>query len=157
MKFQIFLANAYFLGAASSRADPRVLRSKVSGKGKGGKGSIGDDDFVPPVVEEIIVPSGSNDDSHLERICSLYADFGAQRGDCQEFKGLLHLMCPDDYEVQKICGATGGAVKLEDAIASEFCFKTFENTLATGGNATCDELCTDFVVESSFCAVSCLP
>jgi len=120
-----------------------------------------DDDFpvTTPPVEEIVEPSGSNDESFLERICLVYEDFAVASNFlqptgttslCEEFQKVVHLMCPNDYDVTKICAATREAavgdsndttatmnttIEIEDrtvmevAIYGEYCFPKFGNLL----------------------------
>ena len=150
-----------------------------------------DDAGTFPPVEEIGEPSGSNDGSLLERICGLYADFGWSAGftpgggaggmknnnnnnnnsnsnkslvACLDYANLLHLMCPNDYEVSKICAATAmtppTTTTLSDAVHQEFCRPTFEDayfSLVLNKNETmiCENLCADFIMEGSCCTMEC--
>ena len=145
-----------------------------------------DDAGTFPPVEEIGEPSGSNDGSLLEHICGLYADFGWSAGftgggaggmnnnnnnsnsnkslvACLDYANLLHLMCPNDYEVSKICAATAmtpPTTTLSDAVHQEFCRPTFEDayfSLVLNKNETmiCENLCTDFIMEGSCCTMEC--
>lgn len=127
------------------------------GKGKGG--STADDGTLPP-TEEIFEQDGSNDSSHLEHICGLFSEFGSQTSNfqesCDDFDRFKYLMCPDEYEIGKICDFRTQYQAIQDAITGEYCGPLFSALSDVPVEQDlCVDLCNSFVAESDCCELSC--
>eukprot|EP00429_Kryptoperidinium_foliaceum_P000600 CAMPEP_0176012718 /NCGR_PEP_ID=MMETSP0120_2-20121206/5939_1 /TAXON_ID=160619 /ORGANISM="Kryptoperidinium foliaceum, Strain CCMP 1326" /LENGTH=166 /DNA_ID=CAMNT_0017345611 /DNA_START=131 /DNA_END=631 /DNA_ORIENTATION=- len=141
-------------GATINRHHRRAATGKA-GKGvvgKAGKGTSSSSDVVDetlPPTERIVEPEGSNDGSFLEHICGLYADFSSFPN-CQEFDQFQHLMCPHDYEVEKICASA--EIDLTVAAMNEFCTPLFRPL--NQEEVPCEDLCMGFV-QANCCNIEC--
>lgn len=142
-----------------STKNARLRRTR--GKGGKGKGSTSTfDDFTLPLLEDVSEPSGSNDGSHLEHICSLFAESGSIlagfQGSCDDFDRFKDLMCPDEYEIGKICDSRAQYSDIQEAIEDEYCGPLFSplNEVPVD-EQTCADLCKSFVLEWNCCNLSC--
>lgn len=164
MKFHfalcVFAAESSF---ARTIIDARVRRRATAGKGGKGKGSYStSEDLTLPTEELTLVPDvgaagdpdDSNDSSHLERICGLFGDFHDSASDaCEPFDAFNDLMCPNDYEIQKICSAK--YVAIDEAIVGEYCEPLFA-PLGDVSDDPCVDLCKSFVADAGCCNLSCV-
>jgi hypothetical protein len=140
-----------------SAKNARVRRTR--GKGGKGNGSTGDDMTLPP-TEEVLEPAGSNDGSHLEHICGLFAEFGSVastfEGGCDDFDRFKNLMCPDEYEIGKICDSRADNSDTQEAIADEYCGPLFTPLSDVPEEEyLCADVCISFVSEANCCNLSC--
>jgi hypothetical protein len=132
---------------------------RTRGKGGKGKGSTADGMTLPP-TEEIAEQSGSNDSSHLEHICGLFVEFGSVAstfdGGCDDFDRFKVLMCPDEYEIQKICDSRVHHSDTQEAIADEYCGPLFTPLRDVPEEEyLCADLCNSFVSEFNCCDLGC--
>lgn len=106
--------------------------------------------------------SGSNDSTHLERICDLYAEFESSvssylvANPCQNFERFEFLMCPKEYTIERICTSSSGvSANLSDDIMNQYCRRFFPENLNSSNGKLCSDLCSAFVNEADCCKVSC--
>jgi hypothetical protein len=84
---------------------------------------------------------------------------------CLDYASLLHLMCPNEYEVSKICAAAAATATTttttwQDAVHQEFCHATFEDAFSSrvlnlNETMICENLCTSFVIQGACCTIEC--
>jgi hypothetical protein len=131
----------------------RGRRRATHKQGKGGrKGSNKQADTPDPIV----VYSGSNDDTHLEKICEILGEFDAVgRGSgndstiewknyCSDFGIKNHLLCPNEYELEKIC-SNGSSQLHSSAVELNYCEPLFEPLEDGEFQTACVEFCTNYV------------
>lgn len=139
------------------------LRRKLTKSSKG-KGDSVDIDYTLPPFEAVLQHSGSNDSTHLEQICGLFVDFARVAAssinpmeECGNFDNFNNLLCPDDYEVQKICSSSGSSDIL-DASFNAYCLPLFQsmtmNSFSKDG-MICAEICNLFIVQADCCKLRC--
>ena len=155
---------SYYYGGASgdfSYANGSTSISRDNSSADGNMNTSGDSEPTDS-VEGGADPSGSNDSTQLERICDLYSEFENSVSNnfaaetCQNFERFDFLMCPEEYNIQRICtSSTGLTANLSDAIMHEYCLRFFPENLNSTNGMPCSELCHAFVVEADCCKVQC--
>ncbi len=157
----VFLVAAlHDVGIAYALRDNKGRR-RLSKSSKGKGYSSTDGDYPLTLLQEVVEPSGSNDSTHLEHICDLFAEFESVASSntvmdaCETLEGFKFLMCPDEYETMKIC-ASSGPLDINDAIMNAYCLPMFEslNDIPAEG-MLCADLCSSFFVEADCCNLSC--
>jgi len=161
-RFILFAFNvtsfAYACRNAGANIDAQIRRRTNAGKGGKGKASDSTDVVVTlaPEVNQVVGPAGSNDGSYLEHICGLYTEFLSKANNtCDSFQRFGNIMCPNDYELQKIC-TTSSYSDLSEAVVGGFCEPLFVPLVdVPEQQVLCADLCKSFAVDTHCCNISC--
>lgn len=130
-------------------------RTKANeGKGKGSS-------TEPP--ETNIADDISNDGSHLDLICGIFQSYndlalaGSSNMDfCRAFETDNSLLCPNEYELGKICDGIQAGLALKASITENYCAPIFDEVhFDAFMMVDCAGFCVSFVDEGDCCDLSC--
>lgn len=132
-----------------------------------GKGYSGDETIAPtdratgePIEDDAEI---SNDGSHLGLICEILQSYndlvlaGSNDLDfCLPFEMESSLLCPNAYEIGKICDGVQIELGLNVSVVDNYCVLLFDDMYTDlSMKENCVDFCAAFVNEGDCCALTC--